>query len=127
MKLNDLIYNIDHKFLICVKHEYCIYSNSLKHCLRNIHAIKNERLHAILAKIATLNIRDSRQIHLVVDSLAISHLTLNRYDLIACKQSTQFVNKYKRAIEKHLSKEHDLDHIESKIKSIAINIKVVCV
>ena len=130
IKLNNLIYNVDHKLIVCMKHEYCIFNNSLKHHLRSIYAIKDERLHAALAEIATLNIRDSRQIHLAFDNSTISHLTLNTNywcDLTVCKQSTQFVNKHKRAIEKHLSKKHDIDHVKNKIKSAAINIKVVCV
>ena len=130
MKRNNLIYNIDHKLIVCMKHDYCLFVNSLKHHLRAIHAIKDERLHATLTKIETLNVRDFRQIHLLVDALAISHLTIDtsyRCDLIACKQNTQFVNKHKRTIEKHLSKEHDIDYVKSKIKFAAINIEVVCV
>ena len=130
MKFNNLIYNVDHKLIVCMKHEYCIFNNSLKYYLRNIHAIKDDLLHATLAKIATLNIRDSRQIHLAFDNLIISHLILNtsyRCDLTTCKQITQFFNKNKRAIEKQLNKEHDIDHVKNKIKFIAINIEVVCV
>ena len=130
MKRNNLIYNIDHKLIVCMKHDYCFFVNSLKHHLRAIHAIKDERLHATLTKIETLNVKDSKQVHFLVDVLTISHLTIDtsyRCDLITCKQSTQFVNKHKRAIEKHLSKEHDIDHVKSKIKSVAINIEVICV
>ena len=130
MKRNNLTYNIDHKLIVCMKHDYCLFVNSLKHHLRAIHAVKDERLHATLTKIETLNVKDSRQIHLLVDALTISHLTIDtsyRSDLTACKQNTQFVNKHKRAIEKHLSKEHDIDHVKSKIKFAAINIEVVCV
>ena len=128
MKSINLIYNRDFRLLICIEHDYYVALKSLKYHLNSLHEVKDERLRATLIEINTLQARDSRQALSSLNASIISHLLIDlkyRCDILACKRSKLFVSKSKRIVEKHLSKEHDVDYAKSKTKLIIDNIEKV--
>ena len=128
MKQINLTYNFDHQLLICIKHDYCIFYISLSHHLRALHEIKSDRLHATFAKTNELIFKDSHHASISLNILFISHLIIEfnyRCDISVCKLSQLFMNKNKRTIEKHLNKEHNVDHVKSKIQSFVNDIEQI--
>jgi len=128
MQKINLIYNINYQLIVCIEHNYCVLISSLEHHLRFKHELKGNRLHVALTKTNTLKIKKSKQAQASIDAFAIPHLAIEfefRCEILACKLCTLFVNKNKRTIEKHLSKEYNVNHAKSKTKLISSNIEEI--
>ena len=66
------------QFIVCIDHCYCLAPRNLKeHLQRNsYHGYKSSILHATLAAVSQLHVRDSKTIQPLVDNFSISYLLL---------------------------------------------------
>jgi len=76
MQKINLIYNINYQLIVCIEYDYCVLISSLEHHLRFKHELKDDRLHATLAKTNTLKIKKFEQAQASIDVFAISHLAI---------------------------------------------------
>ena len=130
MKAVDLYYVEPLQLIVCIDHRYCLASRNLKeHLQRNFyHGYKGSILHAALAAVFQLHVRDSRTIQFSVDSFSISYLLLEtayQCRFSAYKTTKTALSKHKRTVEKHLAKEHNIGHAKGKTSRIAKDILVV--
>lgn len=121
----NLIYN-DYQLIICIEHGYCVASCSLKYHLTTVHKVKGDILRAALAEANALNTRDPptgptscrRPRH-----LTSYHRLRVLLRSICMKAFTPSMSKSKRMVEKHLRKEHAIDHAKGKTKPTASSIE----
>ncbi len=128
MGILNLVDNAHYQFMICIEHGYCVPSAALQYHLNFRRGIKGERLQAALAEVTTWALNDPRQAQAPTNAPAIPHLIIDsgfRCGIPACKLSRPFVSKTKRAVEKHLSKEHGVSYAKSKTKPTPVDIEAV--
>lgn len=122
MEFNNFIYNVEYKLLICIKHQSALSSIALKNHFRGLHKLKNERLHAIFTKTQNLNVQNFNDVLTFINSNRILHLFVKTgYQCTACKH----MNKHRRSIEKYFSKNHNINHVKGKKKSIDSDIACI--
>ena len=117
MKQINFTYNFNHQLLIYIKYDYCVFYIFLSHHFRALHKIKNNKLHAVFAKMNELIFKNFHYASTSLNILFILHFIIEfNYccDIFVCKLNQFFVNKNKCTIEKHLSKEHNVDYIKNK-------------
>ena len=130
MKAVDLYYVEPLQLIVCIDHRYCLAPRNLKeHLQRNsYHGYKSSILHAALAAVFQLHVRDPKTIQSSVDSSLISYLSLEtvyQCRFSACKTTKTALSKHKRIVKKHLAKEHNIGHAKGKTSRIAKDILVV--
>ena len=118
------------QLIVCTDHRYCIAPQSLKQHLqrKSFHGYKGPTLHAALAAISQLRVRDPRTVEAPVDSPPISYLpieTAYQCRFPACKATKTGLSKHKRTVEKHLAKEDNIGHAKGKTRRTAKDILVV--
>ena len=130
MKICNLNYNSQFQLLVCVKHDLCIAFKFLKEHLQRLHEVKEKRLRATLIEVAQLQVRDPRQINALVDNSLIFYLSIDidyRCEYIACNEKRDALNKHKRAMKKHLSKKHNIEHAKKKTQLTLNDVQMICV
>ena len=130
MKICNLNYNSQFQLLVCVKHDFCIAFKFFKKHLQRLHEVKKKRLRATLIEITQLQMRDSRQINASIDNFFISYFSIDidyRCEYIACNEERSALNKHKRAMKKHLSKKHNVEHVKKKTQLTLNDIQTICV
>ena len=130
MKICNLNYNSQLQLLVCVEHDLCIASKSLKAHLQRLHEVKGERLHATLVEVAQLQVRDPRQTLASVDSPFILYLSIDtgyRCEYIACNGGKDALSKNRRTMERHLTKVHNIENGKGKTSLACNDLRTVCV
>ena len=130
MKAVGLHYVEQLQLIVCIDHRYCLASRNLKeHLQRNSHhAYKGSILHAALAAVSQLHVRDSRTIESSIDSSLISYLPLEtayQCRFSACKRVKTALSKHKKTVKRHLVKKHNIGLKKGKTSRTAENILVI--
>ena len=130
MKICNLNYNSQLQLLVCVEHDLCIASKSLKAHLQRLHEVKGERLHAALVEVAQLQVRDPRQTLAPADSPPILYLSIDtgyRCGYIACNGGKDALSKNRRTMERHLTKVHNIENGKGKTSPACNDLRTICV
>ena len=118
------------QLIVCTDHRYCLAPRNLKeHLQRNsCHGYKGELLHAALAAVSQLHVRDPRITELPIDSSPIPYLPLEtayQCRFLACRRAKTALSKNKNTVERHLAKEHNIGFKKGKTRRTAKDILVV--
>ena len=128
MNFCNLIFHSSLRLLICMKHDHCVFVFVIEHHLRKIHKIKKKRLQAIFLKLQAHQIRDSRQINVLIIIDRILDLSMNsEYRCDACNANNVCISKHKRIVKKHLFKIQNIDHVKEKTNFSKIDVQKICV
>ena len=119
------------QLIVCTDHRYCLAPQSLKeHLQRNsYHGYKGPILHAALAAVSQLQVRDPRTVEPPVDSIPpIPYLSLEtayQCRFSACKGDKTALSKHKKTVERHLVKKHNIGLTKGKTRRTVKDILVV--
>ena len=130
MEAVGLYYVEQLQLIVCTDHRYCLAPRNLKeHLQRNSHhAYKGPILHAALAAVSQLHVRDPRTIEPPIDSPPIPYLPLEtayQCRFPACKRVKTALSKHEKTVERHLVKEHNIGLKKGKTSRTAEDILVV--
>ena len=130
MKVCNLNYNQELQLIICIEHDICVALKFLRKHLQRSHEIKENSLRATLIEVSQLHVRDSWQINAFVNNFFIFYLSIDieyRCEYIACNEEKNALNKHKRAMKKHLTKKHNIDHAKEKTQLTFNDVQMICV
>ena len=130
MEVCNLNYNQQLQLITCIEHGICVAFESLEKHLQRSHGTKGDSLRAALTEASQLHVRDPRQINAPVNSSPIPYLPIDteyRCGYTACNGGKGALSKHKRAVEKHLAKEHNIGHAKGKTQPTFNDVQMVCV
>ena len=130
MNVCNFHYNHQFQFIVCLKHDYCVFFKKLRRHLQREHDFKNFSLHATLIEIVNFQIRDSFRVRHFNDDSFIFHFSIvidYRCKFIACNSINNALITNLSIVTKHLTNVHDIENDKNKIKSIDQKIDTICV